>query len=233
MAELLNVALQLEIDKSNQKFGRWCEDKMAWIESNQINLQRDLEEYNHTEEALRNQDKQLEASRATNNAIKQRQQLEIEQILTFNDAMKQKYFKLQKELVECEEEEAKESIRLEIAKNDHDILRAKMEQSLNDLAHGVNHYLKLGLEFQRADGDAMKFVFTQIDPLDFNRQFYILILVDNDNLYQLIETNPLLDTKVTTEALQTLNNTNNLRVFMITMRKLFSSLVTNGKLQSK
>lgn len=85
----------------------------------------------------------------------------------------------------------------------------------------MRHYTSLGLEFQKAEGDCMKFIFTQIREEDPNQKFYFIMFVDTNNLYQLVETYPELNKKQCSEHLKALNNDNDIGRFVLQIRKMF------------
>jgi len=71
----------------------------------------------------------------------------------------------------------------------------------------------------------MKFVFTQVDPAQPDRPFYFLIYVDDSNMYRLVETCPALDAGVCAQLLATLNDSNEIGLFVAGIRNLFCNLV--------
>lgn len=221
MAESLTTNLRLELEKTNMVFNRWAENQKEWIDAKDTNFERQLEESDCTIRALKEHDQVLEDSRIINENIKQQQKREKDQVLNQNEQLQAQTRLLQQELRNAEENEEREMVRLETIRAEHEALRAKMEQSLNDLTHGVKHYKALGLEFQKADNDCMKFVFTQIDPNDPSRPFYFLMFVDASNQYQLVETSPALDPAATEAFLRTLNSNNDIGMFVYHIRTLF------------
>ena len=129
---------------------------------------------------------------------------------------------------------------LQSVRDDHEKARAKAERSLDDLTHGIKMYMALGLEFQKCDGECMKFIFTNIDAKDPSRKFYFLMYVDGDDKYRLgkgnkgendnendlevAPTSPLLDKSVTDKVLSVLNKTNDIGKFVVSMRKAFQDV---------
>lgn len=213
--------LKLELEKTNQLFSRWANNQRDWLEQNDETYNQKLEEFNVTLQALKDNDYELETSKAVNEAIKKQQQQEIDQCIAQNNLMLKQKEILEQQLQKCEEEEQRETKRLEEARSEHESLRRKMEQALNDLIYGIRHYTALGLEFQKADGDCMKFIFTQICEKDPSRKFFFVMYVDAKNAYQLVETNPVLDSNECRNLLDQLNGSNNIGKFVVNMRKLF------------
>jgi len=217
--------LRMELDRTNLQFSRWTNGQKDWLETNDNNYNDKLEELNVTIQALRDNDGQLEASKTINQTIKRQQEQELEQCDAQNSLLVKQKEILEQQLRRCEEEEERESRRLDGARGEHELLRQKMEQSLNDLIYGMRHYTALGLEFQKADGDCMKFNFTQISEADPNRKFHFVMYVDARNQYQLVETVPALDQSACLACVDRLNGNNDIGKFVVGMRNLFKMTI--------
>lgn len=223
MAAELTSNLRLELDKCSLQFNRWAASKKEWLVSNDSNYNDKLEECNVTIHALQENDSQLENSRHINDAIKMKQRQEIEQSMEENQLLLKQKNMLENQLTRFSEDEERESKMLEDARIQHETLRNKMEQALNDLIYGMRHYTYLGLEFQKAEGDHIKFIFTQIVETDPSRKFYFVMFVNAQNQYQLVETNPTLDRNLCKSCIDNLNNSNDIGRFIVSMRKLFKA----------
>ena len=75
----------------------------------------------------------------------------------------------------------------------------------------------------------MKFVFSQIDSNCPNRQFYFLMFVDNNNIYQLVETCPPLNPNDCSKLLEDLNEDNEIGIFVFRLRQLFCQFAAMKK----
>lgn len=220
------AALVAELEKTNQCFSRWVENKADSLESSHAKFTQSLEEYGYTIQAVRERESQLEKARPHNNDTKQRQRSEIERYVALTEKLKTQKGSLEKQLVQSEEEEERERQRLESTRAEHDALRLKLEHSINDLTHGVRLFTSLGLEFQPSEGECIKFLFTQIDPRDPSRHFFFLMFVDAAEKFNVFETNPPLDPTFLVEQLRILNTAPfNLAKFVVRVRKAFQSLV--------
>merc|ERR1711871_1296963 len=178
--------------------------------------------------------------RAKNDLMKIKQAEEIQSYAQKIDSLKEDKLGLKKEIALAVDEERGQMQKLQSVREEHEKARAKAERSLDDLTHGIKMYMALGLEFQKCDGECMKFIFTNIDPKDPSRKFYFLMYVDGDDKYQLgkgkkdenidgndldiAPTSPLLDKSVTDKALHTLNKSNDIGKFVVSMRKAFQGL---------
>lgn len=225
MAECLTTNLRLELEKTNVAFARWVGKSGDWLSSTDAHFSQMMEESECTIAALNENERQLEEVRAQNDIIKGQQKAEVEHYLTQTERLKQQKKVLEQQLRKFEDEEAREAARLEKTRAEHDALRDKVERSLNDLTHGVRMYTALGLEFQKAQGDSMKFIFTQLDPKDPSRAFFFRMFVDEHDQYQLVETNPELEPSACTTLIQTLNSDNNIGRFVVNMRKSFAAIL--------
>ena len=72
----------------------------------------------------------------------------------------------------------------------------------------------------------MKFIFRQIDPKQHSRQFSFTIFVDSDDLYNLVETAPILDCIFCVNIVQMLNQDNDIGKFVFRMRQAFIKYVS-------
>jgi hypothetical protein len=225
MAESLTTNLKLELERTNNVFNLWVENQKDNIDSTDATFERKLEESVYTINALRENDSALEESRIINDNIKRQQKQEFELVVAKNELLSKQQQIHEQELRKAEENEERETAKLDMIRTEHEYLRSKMEQALNDLTHGVRYYKALGLEFQKSEEDCMKFVFTQIDPNDFSRIFYFLMFVDSHNQYQLVETCPVLDKQACGAFLNKLNDNNDIGMFVFNIRGLFYASV--------
>jgi hypothetical protein len=224
MAQLLTTNLRMELERTNAAFNRWAERTEDELNASSSLFTQNMEECEHTILALQENNKQLEEVRFVNMEIKAQQKAEFESCVQQTANLKDKRDLLNNELRKYEAEEAIEAARLEKVRQMHDTLRDKMERTLNDLTHGVRLYSSLGLEFQKAEGECMKFIFTQISVDNPSKPFWFTMFVDDNELYQLVETRPVLAKAVCTMHVKRLNEDNNIRRFVVSMRKAFKSI---------
>ena len=213
--------LKLQLERTNAQFNRWSNSQATWLDSNDSSYNQKVEEYEVTMQALKENDFELESSKSMYEGIKRQQQSEVDQCVAQNSLLLKQKEILEQQLRKCEDDEAKENQRLDNARSEHEVLRRKMEQALNDLIYGMRHYVALGLEFQKAESDCIKFTFTQIMEQDPNRKFAFVMFVDGNNQYQLVETSPALDKSRCLECVNTLNISNDIGRFVLRMRNLF------------
>eukprot|EP01039_Chlorochromonas_danica_P006811 gene6811-7524_t len=218
---MLTSNLRLELEQTNALFHRWSSQQEDWLLTTTKEYQRVIEECDSTAQALVETNEQLENSRGLNDAIKLQQQSEIQQYLSHQSHLQKELhgLEMQSQALEVEEKQMEE--QLSLAKEQHEMKKKKMEQALKDLTHGTKYYAMLGLDFQKAENDCMKFIFSQIDRNHPMKIFYFLIFVDERNQYQLVETNPTLDGQAVNGLMKELNTSNDIARFVLGMRQLF------------
>lgn len=225
MVEGVTINLQLEIEKTNQSFSRWATQTNDWLETSENKLRQNMEEYACTISALKDRDAELEGGRDLHFDLKAQQHDEIGRYLASIEKLKEHQKGLELQVHTCEVDEGREERRLELTRSEHEIVRQKYEQSVKDITQGLQLFKMLGLEFQKSEGECMKFVFTQIDRRSPSREFYFLIFVDSNDKYNLVETCPALESGKSILLLRELNTDNDMGKFVFKMRKEFSSLV--------
>ena len=226
--ERLTTSLALEVEKANLALSRWIERKNDWLELSEVNYTQNVEEITCTITALKDHNDQLENTRSLQDKLKSQQKSEIEAYTMAAKTIASHKQDLLNQLLISENEEEKERRRLQIAYAELETLRNQVGNTIDNLSHGLSKYLALGLEFQRGDGESMRFTFTQIDPKQTSKQFYFSIYVDENNSYNLIETYPKLDSSFCECTVSQLNADNNMSKFVVKMRRAFVQIATNS-----
>lgn len=221
MAESLSSNLLFELEKTNHLFTRWATQQVDWIESTDLNYERSVEECQCTIQALQHTTEDLEALRADQEQIKLEQSRDVQ---LYEDHIRRiielkKNLELKKD--ELDFEERAEQAKVEKVLQQNSKVRAEREAQINELAKGVRLYSLLGLEFQKADRNIMKFIFTQIDKSDPAKEFTFQMFVDESDQYRLVDTLPALDVTASQRLISALNGDNDIGKFVCNMRKLF------------
>ena len=107
---------------------------------------------------------------------------------------------------------------------------AAMEHSINELTQGVLMYKHLGLEFHRAEDDRLLIRFTNIDPLDWEREFTFHVGLGSNDAYSVTGCSPVIEEGTLEALLGRLNAPNEVDPmefpkFVLHMRRAFKSLV--------
>lgn len=225
LMESLTAALLLEVSKSSQEFHRWADQQVDKLESSDSAFERSMEECECTLASLKENETQIENLRQQQYEIKMKQTQEYKliekEISEHQSALLQKQSLVKK----LTDEKLREIQRLEeLQKQELESQRLR-ERTLNDLTRGIRLYRFLGLEFEKADNGCMRFSFTQIDPSEPTRVFYFLLLVDSNDLYRLVDSNPKLDSRLCQDLTSRLNEDNNISAFAVRVRRAFRDLV--------
>ncbi len=221
MGDLLTTNLKLELEKTNQQFIRWSNDNKEWLHQAQEAYDVSLEELEYTIQALQQTNFEIEASKPHQSEIKFQQQQELSSIKVHQESLKSQVIAAENQYHGLHVEELEVNKKMNHLKLENERLKQQMEHKLQDLTYGIQHFLHLGLEFQKASNDCMKFNFINIDPALPSRVFSFVIFVDSSNMYQLVETSPQLRREDCLEALERLNKSNNIAQFVVSIRKRF------------
>jgi hypothetical protein len=225
----LTTNLHLELQKTSKMFSRWADVQIDKLETADANFNRLMEESKCTLDALKQNELYLETIRDQHNSLKLRQQDEIAYYHQEMEKINQQISILKPQLQKLDDEEKLAAIQRINVENEKRILLQLKERKYNDLTRGISFYKYLGLEFQKAEGDCMKFIFTQIDSSNHSRVFYFTIYVDNNDQYQFVNSNPPLDLSYCQSCIQLLNENNNISRFVINMRNAFKSGVARSQ----
>ena len=175
MTDFITTNLRLELDATNQALQRWTDKQRDTLEFSDSKFSQMMEEFDCTINALKDNELQLEDLRAKNDLMKMKQAQEIQSYSQQIESLKEDKLDLKKEIAIAADEERSEMTTLQSVREDHEKARVKAERSLDDLTYGIKMYMNLGLEFQKCDGECMKFIFSNIDPAIPEKKFYFLI----------------------------------------------------------
>jgi hypothetical protein len=221
----LTTNLRLELEKTNQAFNVWSENTHAWLDSTSSGFARNMEESERTLAALKENEAELETLREQNEVVKSTQKEEIGYYIQQKENLQSKMNELEPQLQALGEEEMRESARVKKIRDEYEALKAQAGRTMDDLTHGIRMYSGLGLEFQKAQDQCMKFIFTLIDSHDPTRQFFFLMRVDDDDKYRLVQCEPSLSDGYLHGLVTCLNKDNDIGKFVVNMRRAFQKLV--------
>jgi hypothetical protein len=221
MAESISTHLLTALEKTNHLFGRWATEQEDWIESTDQRFERSMEESQCTVQALNDSAAQLEDIRREQDTIKGEQARDVE---LYQDNIARliqlkKNLEMKKDGLDAEERAEQAKVEEVLALNAR--AREQREQAMNELVKGVRFYSMLGLEFQKADRNIMRFIFTQIDSTNPAKPFTFQMYVDESDQYRLVDTVPVLDDAAARALVSNLNEDNDIGKFVCSMRKTF------------
>lgn len=151
------------------------------------------------------------------------------------EALQAQRFKVD-ELVRSEEEliEQKNELQLQIAElnkivesTTDDLTRSQISlenQIKRDYPELVKYEIYLGLKIEAIATDLIRFVFSNIDPINSNREFWVELSVGTDT-YQVGKSNPELNPETTQLLQQEFNTHQELVRFLKSTRNIFRDLV--------
>jgi len=124
-------------------------------------------------------------------------------------------------------EESKQRMRA----SDAAALKRSAEESkkttIDDLTQGVVNYKKLGLDFTQMEQDSgLKLNFTEIDPDDPSKNFSFVLLVNDDEKYDIANCNPQIDAMELEDILEELNESGgeDISILARRMRRAFKEV---------
>uniref|UniRef100_M4BAU7 Kinetochore protein SPC25 n=1 Tax=Hyaloperonospora arabidopsidis (strain Emoy2) TaxID=559515 RepID=M4BAU7_HYAAE len=203
----------------------------AWVEAQKTRI---------LEEKRADQLQAQEHARATNEAQRKREVLQIEhQRLSTDSHTKEK--ELNASQVEIEALQAEKSRREPVVKHllarmveedaklkqllaESQKQREMLKQQLHDLKRGLAMYEKLGLVFEHLEVNCIIARFTQIDPQDPSREFSFQITI-NPITDRYIVDNCSEEVASVDELVTNLNESSDLALFVRSMRRQFKQLV--------
>jgi hypothetical protein len=242
--------LLVSISKSKSKMQKWVEHEKSKIDSRAETYRENLNEYEtrtnmQSEELLMVQrecgiqngvfeDKNGTSDSNDNidhpqNIASQKKALEehAKQVQIEIMKLKSEQENREKRVHDIEEEESKQQIRA----NDATALKRAAEESKNttidDLTRGVVNYKKLGLDFAQTGRDAeLRLNFTEIDPVDSSRIFSFVLLVNDEEKYDVIKCDPKIDPLELAKILCELNESGgeDISILARRMRRAFREL---------
>ena len=102
--------------------------------------------------------------------------------------------------------------------------------TLDDLTRGVVNYKMLGLDFVRTDVDGrLRFAFTKLDEDDPSREFSFLLIVDEDDKYDIMDCDPDIPAAKLEGVLDELNQTEDMSALARSMSKSIDSCSSSSR----
>jgi hypothetical protein len=135
----------------------------------------------------------------------------------------QQQTKMPQELAATRQSLALQQQEIEKEKRLFDEVNKEKEYKTNELSLGRDFLPQVpALDFQRVEDNRLRFVFTNIDPANHDRQFIFSVFVNSSNKYELVECEPRLPNL--DAVLADLNADNNFSRFVQRMRAQFRAI---------
>lgn len=233
---MLTDNLRLELQSTVAAVNRWAEKQCDTLDFHKLTYDKAIEEFECTMSALSKTNEELEHARPIQTQIKNTQSKELQAISDDITTLQQQQSKMSTMLstLDIQEMELKQQL---IEKNrEFDTTKAASAKAQNDRKFGLSKFTTaLGLRFEKAKHDSIKFIFTQLDPQSPTTECYFIIRVDDNDIYELIEmSTPTRDENNGIRAaahvlLGELNDDNEIGKFTVGMRKLFQQEIMAGR----
>lgn len=229
---MLTDNLRLELQTTVAAVNRWAEKQCDALDFHKLTFDKSVEEFECTVTALNETNNELENLRPEQTQIKQRQAAEISNIKTETQNISTNNVKLGADMTKLRQEEADLKALLQEKTAEFEHLRVEAERATNDRKFGLSKFAGgLGLKFEKAKHDSIKFIFNNIVANNAAMECYFVIRVDDADIYQLMEVFPSLPaahaystTQCDTEYLVAqLNQDNDIGKFTVLMRKMFKN----------
>ncbi|KAL3832009.1 hypothetical protein ACJMK2_023693 [Sinanodonta woodiana] len=231
-AELRNFKNMLS--QTQEKMESWMGDEFIKLEKGLKLKEEQLLQKSKEEKAMAIE----KIKKITEDAKIQRQELreksekleklkqKLEEIDTQTDAMLDTREKLESDLEIAMKQTAKQ--KEAIASQDKEC-----QKKLDYFRKAANVFEdRLGLKLRKTRGGRMQFVFSNIDPEEEDRIFcFFLKLEGADRKYIVEDCDPEIDDLP--QLTEKLNQTNNLKSFVVAMRKRFKAKISRKKLQTE
>ncbi|KAG7361399.1 chromosome segregation protein Spc25 [Nitzschia inconspicua] len=122
-------------------------------------------------------------------------------------------------------EEKKQQMRAQEARLLKEQVEEDKKTTLDDLTRGVINYKMLGLDFVRTDRDGrLRFCFTKLDSNDPSREFSFLLIVDDQDKFDIVECQPEIEATELVDILTELNRTEDMSALTRRMRRVFKNM---------
>jgi len=228
---MLTDNLRLELQTTVAAVNRWAEKQCDTLDFHKLTFDKSVEEFECTVTALNETNTELENLRPHQNQIKQSQVAEISGIRAEAQSISANNTKLDADMNKLKQEEADLKALLQEKTQECEHLRSEALKANNDRKFGLVKFMGgLGLKFEKAKQDSIKFIFNNVVQGNTSMECYFVIRVDEDDVYRLMEVFPVVQahsysqTQTDTEYLiQQLNQDNDIGKFTVLMRKMFKS----------
>lgn len=111
--------------------------------------------------------------------------------------------------------------RAQEARRNKENVELSKQTTIDDLTRGIVNYSYLALFFEKAQDEALRFVFTHIDPSDPEKRYSFVLQTDDEDNYQIHECEPRLPTETTRRLLEELNEKEDMSAFVRKTRQAF------------
>jgi len=229
-----------KLEDSRRHIDRWVEREKGRADDMEAQFQRTLARQKHNTDRLKtdlltielelgaklnenNKEVSPSSSLPPSGIAKRRQVLEKQEQSMLEDInkLKGKVRDERQNVLGLENEETQAKSRALEVRELKDKAEESKKTTLDDLTRGIVNYKYLGLDFEKAENERLRFSFTQIDEQDPNRQFSFLLYANDFDNYEVEGCTPPIRGKELRSLTDRLNQTDDLASFVRNIRKAF------------
>ncbi|GAB5030417.1 kinetochore protein animal type [Nannochloropsis oceanica] len=220
-AEQLARSFTQDITETQARLDTWLESSKADLEGLETRHGKALAEMGAERATLLARQAELKNKTEEGARLSQQDQEALSAVEAEIAALKEKERALPQELATARERE--EELRQVLAGKRAALgsLTSRQGEYINDLTRGVVMYKHLGLDFERADDNKLRLIFTQLDSSNPGREFFFSVHIDENDQYRVEECVPALDVGMVEGLVGEVNKANDFATFVKKMRRAF------------
>mmetsp|Transcript_25003 Transcript_25003/g.40580 ORF Transcript_25003/g.40580 Transcript_25003/m.40580 type:complete len:236 (+) Transcript_25003:149-856(+) len=216
--------LKGKLDRNLGQVEAWCEVERSKAERVEKQALDRLEELKGRIESLRHENDELLSLGYANERLCEAERKKVTDLQGCLEVLRTEESAVENEMNLANDNKAAILKSLEEKQAVADKISEQHDHQINQLTRGAKLYKKLGLEFQRVGKSRLKLSFTQIDPRDYERLFFFVIFVDQNDCYHVEQVEPSIGN--ISEMVQNLNSSNDFAKFVRDMRSRFQAIAT-------
>lgn len=227
-AEQLARSIAQDITETQARLDKWLENSRADLEGLEMRHEKALAEMVAERATLLARQAELKGKTDEGTRISEQRQETLKAIEAEIARLKEKEADLPQELqlARAREKELQEILASKRAALSE--LSSRQGDYINDLTRGVVMYKHLGLDFERADDNKLRLIFTQLDATNPSREYFFSVHIDEADRYRVEECDPTLDTAMVDGLVAELNQANDFAVFVKKMRRAFKATIKSN-----
>ncbi len=227
-AEQLARSLTQDITETQARLDKWIESSNADLEGLEARHQKALVELTGERASLLARQEELKAKAAAGAAVSEQDAAALTALEAEIEALKAKEAALPQalEAARAREDELRRLLAGKRAALGQ--LTERQGDYINDLTRGVVMYKHLGLDFERADDNSLRLIFTQLDAANPAREFFFSVHIDDADHYRVEECNPPLAPALVDGLVAEVNKANDFATFVKKMRRAFKATIKSN-----
>mmetsp|Transcript_7472 Transcript_7472/g.12998 ORF Transcript_7472/g.12998 Transcript_7472/m.12998 type:complete len:240 (-) Transcript_7472:230-949(-) len=216
------AALNAKLGESKGMVKQWCEAKREQADKNAESALERLQHIAERVAVLRTEHAELESMGYTNAIKLDAERKKVADLHDALDELRAEESSVHEKMSAIEQSRIEKQSTVEKLLNTLQDENEKNEYQANLLTRGAKMFKRLGLEFERVGESRLRLSFTQIDPTNPGKLFFIVIYIDDNDFYHVEQVQPAIGN--ISDLLQAVNNDNNFALFVRRIRQRFKAL---------